>query len=350
MSISEGSVASADDVMNAMGSLFNDTAQTIFEQDYNGFDSRLNGDGSPNLNNLEYDTYQTDTMTDAGNIEYLADIDSYLAPSVLVTSDYVTYDEFSDSVVNLDLWTITTAGSGTGSAKVTENGTYMQVYARKSNGSGNYNARVVSDDLNFDDYGCIFIEDISWDINNTSSASANLTIKFGGVTVWSKTSAGSGSGMKFKVFKLSDTQMLWNFYDGSSWAGWEIDTYSGTVLDVYNSATDQGSAATNWIRMGYVRYNTFATAIASPTDYISSAATTISSTVTNAIPIVNHLNLDDNGGSVIIKLTADGGSNWETATNKQIHRFANTGTDLRIRIESAGANLMTEYAIKYNLY
>ena len=55
MTIQSGNLASADDVMNAIGSNFADTAQTIFNADYIGWSAKVNGDGVPQLKNVDYD-------------------------------------------------------------------------------------------------------------------------------------------------------------------------------------------------------------------------------------------------------------------------------------------------------
>lgn len=41
-------------------------------------------------------------------------------------------------------------------------------------------------------------------------------------------------------------------------------------------------------------------------------------------------------GTPVYYLSANGGTNWETATNNAIHTFTNTGTDLRFRVDVAG--------------
>ena len=67
MSIINGQVANADEVLNALGSNFNDTMQGIFNQDYIGWDSRLVNEGEPNLKKVFYSTFQTTDNIDRAN-------------------------------------------------------------------------------------------------------------------------------------------------------------------------------------------------------------------------------------------------------------------------------------------
>jgi len=66
-------------------------------------------------------------------------------------------------------------------------------------------------------------------------------------------------------------------------------------------------------------------------------------TITECMISIDHTDT----GTPIIKATADG-SNWETATNNQIHEFANTGNDLRIQFTASGTGSVKSWGILYN--
>ena len=83
MAIEDGSLTEADEVMNALGSNFNDTAQNIFNADYIGFDSRLHDSGVPNYKNVFYSTFTSDDASTATNFEYDATDDLYKTSPVL---------------------------------------------------------------------------------------------------------------------------------------------------------------------------------------------------------------------------------------------------------------------------
>lgn len=91
MTIQNGQTANADDVMNAFGSVINDSMQNLFNADYLGFDSRLFNSGSPNLKNTFYSTFTSDDADETNNIEYDATNDLYqtINPSSLYGSYYV---------------------------------------------------------------------------------------------------------------------------------------------------------------------------------------------------------------------------------------------------------------------
>jgi hypothetical protein len=52
-------------------------------------------------------------------------------------------------------------------------------------------------------------------------------------------------------------------------------------------------------------------------------------------------------GTPTIEISADGGVNWETVTNFNIHTFTNTGDDLRIRYTSGSSGKIYNWAILY---
>lgn len=56
----------------------------------------------------------------------------------------------------------------------------------------------------------------------------------------------------------------------------------------------------------------------------------------------------DDTGATLFEVTADGGANWEVASNNAVHLFANTGSDLRLRITGGGAGEVRSYVLMYN--
>lgn len=52
-------------------------------------------------------------------------------------------------------------------------------------------------------------------------------------------------------------------------------------------------------------------------------------------------------GTPTIEITADGGTNWETAINNNIHNFVNPGSDVRIRFTGGGTGVIYSWAILY---
>jgi len=60
MTIINGQVANADEVMNAMGKIFLNYSQSLFNEAYIGFDSKLYNSGAPNLKNVLYSVFAAD--------------------------------------------------------------------------------------------------------------------------------------------------------------------------------------------------------------------------------------------------------------------------------------------------
>lgn len=87
--IINGQLTSADEVMNAFGSNFNDTAQMIFNADYIGFNSRLNNSGSPSLKNVFYSTFTSDDADEVSLFEYDATNDLYKTTDLSSTVEYI---------------------------------------------------------------------------------------------------------------------------------------------------------------------------------------------------------------------------------------------------------------------
>ncbi len=92
-----GQNASANEVMNAIGSMFNDTAQNIFNADYIGFDSRLTNSTTPNLKNLLYSTFTSDDADVVTNFIYDSTNDLYhtVAPAADFGTHYIIIEATS---------------------------------------------------------------------------------------------------------------------------------------------------------------------------------------------------------------------------------------------------------------
>ena len=118
-------------------------------------------------------------------------------------------------------------------------------------------------------------------------------------------------------------------------------------LKLYCSISSAGSLHLNVANVRTIDDSSNGTAVITP------ATTSTSSTVTNAILVVNK-DLTETDVSATYYMTADG-SNYEEVTPNEIHRFTNTGTSLGVKVElnsNGDTNFayLYEYAIKYNLY
>lgn len=71
-----------DVVLKALGSLFNDTMQNLFNADYLGFSAKLHNSGIPNLDNVFYSTFQTEDAETNEGFLYDSTNDLYELPDL----------------------------------------------------------------------------------------------------------------------------------------------------------------------------------------------------------------------------------------------------------------------------
>lgn len=96
MGIDNGQVADADEVLNAVGSNFVDNSQVIFDSDYNGFDSRISNTGVPSLKNVFYSTFIADDADTNLGFAYDSTNDLYKTPDL--GTEYVIIEADDASV------------------------------------------------------------------------------------------------------------------------------------------------------------------------------------------------------------------------------------------------------------
>lgn len=321
------------DVTNkALGSLLNDTAQNIFNAAYLGFDAKLNGDGSPNLDKVDYDIFSSDSMTggfyDGTNEKYL-----------FIGTD----DLFDDASIDANLWT--TVGS------VTEASGYIKIQ-RASAGTSTLTSDGTTG-LDYDEGVDQHLRFRFQSLVNSAPSPGTAEVKFGltdGVaTVWLETQDLQAAGAD---------DSLWDVYIDNT--AETVDTYNDGVLDTasidissitggnYYFVVETVMAGTGDIE-GRVYY--LASNAVGDTVTITSAGLATGVTVDKAIPIYN----EDSGGT--LSLSADG-STFESVTNRELHRFTVTGTNIKVRAAQTIGSISvpttlkewTEYLAKYNLY
>ena len=341
MTIINGQVADADEVMNAMGSLFNDTAQNLFNAAYIGFDSSLGSDGAPDLKNIEYDIFTTDTMNITGNVFYDATNDYYFGGDFDNVADYVVYDDCDNSSIDTALWTtyavITNSGQSFTDASISENGSSMNgvINVGWDNSSGSTYAQ--SKEITLASYSMLQFN-ANMSSNSSNDRTTSGTIKYGGQTMYTGTGA-TVTGLKFQIIKINSIY-YYRMYN-ATWGSWTIFVPSTEVLEIRinaSSGSNTGVAGATFA-ISDVRYNTGT----SGTGYILSTVEDVGETITNLIPIRN-------GTSSKFEVSVDNGSNYEEATSSEILRPTNTGQNLITKFTFSTLGYLSEYAIKYNLY
>jgi len=358
------------DVVNkSLGSIWNDTAQNLFNTAYIGFDSNLNYTGSPALKNVKY--------TLSGNFSDDTQTNSYFtSQETNLYGPFEEFDFFDDEGLSISgnntttdhTWTATTSKGEHGTALISEHSDgYIRVHVGQGDWPGSPTATIISDQTTLDlNQSCTLLMDV--DSISVSAGSANDAYDTGEVTIYlndviiaqRKTSGPGGGGAN----TLSSGLFRIEINPGSD----EVSVYTADdILDTDSPRTVDISSLNNsnqwFIKIRANCKNHYASASIninyikllenkSVTSEWESELETTSETVTNAIPIFN-LESEDNVTTTYY-LTADG-TNYEEVTNGELHRFTNTGSSLGAKVtfnSSNGINIarITEYAIKYNLY
>ena len=337
--LADGSLASAEDVIqHCIADPFRNTAQLLYNSAYIGFNSKLNvATGVPNLKNIKYDVFNTDTMTKT-NMFYDSTNKMYVGPENPVEDEYIVYDDCNNSSIDATKWDIVVnQPNGTASAVET---TYLQLeaYLGTSAGANGPNARATSKILSFDTYNCISIDmplysGTRYDYHTHPGG----TITFGGVTIFSG-GVEVFSNNKFQILKTNSAYYYRRY--NLTWGSWTKFSPTTSVLDFYVIVTSSGAtnnyAGTATLRVNNIRYLTLDTL----DSYIVSPATTV--TTTDCIATYNS----DTSCSMTV---SSDGTNYEEVTDATIHRFTNVGNSLKIKLALNSPGSISEYACLYNV-
>lgn len=339
MAITSGDAASANEVMNAMGQLFVNQAQLIYSDDTSEDD----------LMNTFYSEHESDDMT-AVNMIYDASDDVYLGPYFASDAEYDTIDEFNDSSVDATIWTSATSG-GT----ITESASEIRLFNAAD--TGTFSASVTLEG--------------SGSVNLTDDYSEAIRVQTNSVTNAEATAAGAHSAFIQIDGSVSGTMKPYHFFEPTNTPTSNDTAHTVDVIRVGNTAygfvdgvfvvsgsivgnmtvkigyTVTGGTVSGDFKLDWIRYYDFS----SPTNASveQTTADTASATVTNATLTANILG-DTN---VQYALSADDGANFENATEAEIHRFTDTGTELKTKFtwsSYAAPFALDKDALKYSWY
>lgn len=346
MVLQNGSLANVDEVLNLVGITFKNQANLLWNSQLIGFNSSLTQD-TKNL------IYQATPVVTTGDISKVP-----IIPRQVI-------DEHNDSSVNTDIWTtsttLTTSGGG---GSVSETASYMRIYATKSSNSGSASATSICNG-----------------VSSTPIITGSYIISFAGLVESTGTGGGNGS-------------VSINIYDGTtsvSIFSQSRTTVSGTTTISYQNrrlnvdktgetanftddldnlvATGIDLSSLNNAVPWYIQYHAYAsqgggdggTGILDV--YVTSKITSDggselvfdladSETYSDAISVFSSS--IGTGADITFELTADG-TNYEEVTDATIHRFTNTGTDLKLKVTLIASSdtyptisRLNHYAILYN--
>lgn len=334
MAIKAGQPANADDVLNAMGSLFNDTAQNIFNAAYLGFDSKLNNGNGPIYKNIYYDTDLSETYV--GGITTLYDFSG-----TSVDTDYwtLTTDQGSASSITQSDNKIHVKGGGTttvglmDSAQIVSNGTtgikFLDGYYRLK-----YDYNISSGSTNH--YGDVEIG-LTDGTNYVYLVNVHLPSASG--TFNGRLNINKTGGTCFATEDLSDTTDTGIDLSSLTGSDWYFTIYVKGYRD--SDASDRTYASVNLELLSIFDTST--------ADYEIALGTT-STDIYNMLPIVN-MTLDGTC-SYSLQVSSDG-INYYDATNTNVILLTIKGTSPILKISLTGDGnyipSVNEYAIKYNL-
>jgi hypothetical protein len=334
----------AANYINLAGITFKNFAQLLYNSARIGFNSKLNvTSGVPNLKNIKYDIFNTDTMTKSGNVAYDSTDKLYFGGNFDNTTDYTTYDEFSDTSVDTNLWTVTTGGG----SSVTEDSSSQIITATIGSGSSSGSSESKILDLNTNNFLDITVLSYSCTTANSHvNNTATITISISGNTIFTKSATFSvlsvtGNNVRIQLFKNKNNGAVYyrTKEDSASWSSWGR-LASGTQVKFTSSSykgTSSGVNSVATMSISFVRYNT----ATDGTGTLISPITNTSSNVNDAFMTSNYL------GSVNPQVTADG-TNYEDISDIVIHRFTNNGLQLKTKFTFEEFSILSEYAVLYN--
>ena len=344
--------------MNAMASNFVDNAQLLFNADYIGFDSRLNNDGVPQTKNVDYDAFTSDSIGTNTNMYYDTSMDAYIGP-VQDDGDMTVLCDFTSEAAN---WSITGSGDA-GSESVTDSSGNLAIRVTVNPAHAYKNRTAVATwdtetDL-FGDYSGV-IRFYTGGITGGGSGSyapdmdGTVNLQLIGnlgqaITIYSA-SGGGASGWTEAAIYIDVIKIGTKLYHRTGASGnWTLvatlsDSTYGLKSTVYCKEGHGGSASgTRYteFKLDWAKYNDLADAM----ELISSAVTATAS-VTNAVGFFNY----SSSGTITHSISADNGSNYTAVNMEEIAR-PTAGTQIMHKLNIVeGTALVTERALKYNLY
>lgn len=311
----------ANEVMNAFGSNFNDTAQMIFNADYLGFDNRLAGSGTPNLKNVDYSTFISDDANSTNEMTYDSTNDFYEVDDG-ATDPFIIVGESEDIGVNITNIIPIVNGffdngeliNGDFETAIGGEWTYSETLAvfsgaadasEKHRGANSYKITYAT---------------------TTSAGSAQITqivdltnsTHFG---FWFRQDTGSNQDTTFTL-EIDSTPIFTNFEESTGTVDWNFN-----LVEIPRSLRDSGKE----LKIKFAR--------------------------TGTADGTGSLNIDDiatfsEDGDLVLTFSNDN-STFDSCTNKEIFRPATTGQKVLLKIEGNNNDkpgYITEFAIKFNYY
>ena len=405
MAIKDGQTASSDEVMNAFGFQFKNSMNAFFNSDYDGWNAKLANTGSPQVKNLFYDTLQTDSADVNTGWDYDSTNDLYKTPDlsagyIIIEADDATVSWSSNSCTLTKLqsgqWLLYYNGAGT--AEVGRAQIYKSLFWG-TNGTDelildftNVSKVATSDanDVGKSAYRGNCEED---GLAGTESGkyTATITGSGGNDSIWTNVQGNATSQHELTVSVVTNVGTPQGGTTGGvDLLGTDLSAAEGTYSSIELRLVGGAASPTYWVGSGNsqalfltdgsvswvetvaggsaVLSDITSTDIDYTTTYsipaLSATGTeinpavlifkdTASATATNTISTWNAI--IDPASTVVVSISYDGGTNYETITDATIQRNTNQGTAVWLKIENTRTDLsdidkVMEVATAYNWY
>ena len=346
MTIINGSLAEADEIMNMTGQMFKNQSNLLWNANLIGFDSEF----LINLKNIFYNATLTDFEGSGATF-----VKAPVMPRGLI-------DEHNNSSVDATLWTTT----GT----VTETSTYMRVYAEMGTVGGTATSSATLNGASAPAFGTSsYIIRFSMVKHNSSSGGGGngtycqLLIYDGSASVAIRTLNTLAIG---STITEPDTVYRLNIDKVGETCNFTTDITDTSAIGINLSALNNGnnwyfrlfaqaehSAGGSGTDYAYVDEFVISTLSALTTATFIFGTHTATESVTNAIPA---LSTTGSGGTPIYSLSANNGVGYTVINDAEIVR-PTAGTQLRLKSVLTASNAtyptvtrVNHYAIGYNFY
>lgn len=322
MVIDTGNTPEADDVLKLSGLLFRNQGQLIWNADLIGLDGDLKED---------YFQLKRDALSGISNIDTT---NSIILDLPIFGANVL--DDFQDNSIDATIWT--TTGSVT---ETSERLNFADASDAVADGASTQD---------FNQAGTIFVD---WEAV-TSQAIARRTIlvdeSANEVVLRNEPNSFSRRTLRLEVDPGTNNVEVFTDDLNGDGSSTSVDVTSLTDGDAWHIKFEivSSGAPDPDLRVFHVRW--LANSIVN-IDFVSTATTT-TPTITDAIFVVNET--IGTGASATYFLSADNGSNDESVTPNEIHRFSNTGTQLKVKVTMTNPTTdkvyqLNHYAVWYNL-
>jgi hypothetical protein len=386
MTIKDGNVASADDVLNNLvGLQFKNWAQMLYNTSYEDWNTNLNnptspGGQNPQFKNIDYLTFEaisSSILSNSTEWEYSEGGMAY-GPCGTGDEDDNTLDDFEDGTISATLWST----AGTGTYTIDEDDTVAgMLYLTCSDAPGG-GSNSTAQCIGLVDGSCDFFgkKAVIIDIPNIYSANvSNVRLKLkwikndnsAGTATFKNQGSPQGSSNTLTDYRYkmvaeqdsSDTKV--RIHEDPGTGTWDndlgtfsLEDFSKNLVfffDLTASAPSGEHTSVATIHVESITYDDWDTS----NELIGTIYTEPdSATILNCIPTFNTY--EPTGTSIAYSMSADNGSNYESSVVNELQRFTNTGTQIGFKAVATGVEgtnhvsgpkspKITEYAVLYNV-